>query len=1184
MPVGPSLPIVSVLSQTTVANTSTVTLTITGSGFYAGGASPNVLYMILSETTNFNTFGIPSFSVQSDSQMTCVIPAHTIGNGNYYVLVTTPNGTNSTSPILTYTAPAAIVVSLNPNSCIVGNTTTVTINGSGFWGGMLGGDVIDIFLINGTITTTVTYNPQSVILSDTNIREVFASNLPVGSYNVVVQTSVNYSNGVPFIVNSTPVVLIAPTELQGTAGKDNIHLFWNPVNGATGYKVRIGTSTNSWTGTVVDVGNNINFTLTPANGIITNTAYYIVVSAYNILGDGPNSFEIKRTTFSKYTTQDDVPTSLLGYLPSDLIIGSMPFKVAPIAVGSDDLLDQDYEIAICENSSVITNTIVKSGSEYENLNVTPGYQLISIDDVRSINGYKYYLNQDYYLLNNNIYWTSTSTPTIGVAYNIIYKVAQIVDIIDSNKLTGISGSADPKIRELTFIPQEDATRYVVLYDDPTKIKPRLDIYTSLADLTASINLYAYADIPDYTGYYSYTVTNLISNPSFENTLLGTWSSTVTSSTTLVSGIITQSSNFKQSGLYSALFSATFTTMSNITAGFITANNITNINSSDIYTLSFYYKSISLIFPKAIIREYDQTGAFIAETSLSLTGTNTGIFDRYYSTFTTQSNTDQVQIILGFHSTPLGFPINQQVYFDCIQLENNNKVSLYADSVLDNATINANIIKVLDSSIIGNTSIKFISGYLTTDYEYTPYDQQLVEYQNGNAVKAFGYNFLTRTEEIDRTIYHMVRVVGNKSESLYSNYNILTIPQGYQQAATERMFGGLPDNNIYYLDLLKLAPEDRINYNIYYVEQMYGYEMDNSYFETKQTRWDTILDLCRDTNFETNFSLIYNLEKPMDLKYAEFRNFIKNFNIATTLGSTEAAINTVVNSLTAVNPDILLIRDYDWWLLNGNKILNSNFEDLVNPLHDWLFLNSVTNNSVSSSYSRFGNYSLQQGSLIAGTQKSTTNTFPVEQNKNYSLEFSYYNFTGATITATTTHPLSWNINFYGTTVSLSMSGTYTVTTVNNNVLLNSYYNYTEPIKVGQWVDIIDPTILAPVNASYANLQLNTSFSTSNQFIYFDGFQLESSPTTPFEEFEYYLDDPNYPDIVPPTLFDKNEYAFAVIISIKNPYGFALDKSLIQEAIYKVVPAHIKVYLVWETTAQSIGNFVWDVSNWDEANWQ
>lgn len=72
---------------------------------------------------------------------------------------------------------------------------------------------------------------------------------------------------------------------------------WNTVSGATGYKIKYGTSRGIYTSTT-DVGNVTSANLT---GLNIDTKYYYAVTAYNANGESSPSFEQNATTLSKLT-------------------------------------------------------------------------------------------------------------------------------------------------------------------------------------------------------------------------------------------------------------------------------------------------------------------------------------------------------------------------------------------------------------------------------------------------------------------------------------------------------------------------------------------------------------------------------------------------------------------------------------------------------------------------------------------------------------------------------------------------------------------------------------------------------------------------------------------------------------------------------------------------------------------
>ena len=77
---------------------------------------------------------------------------------------------------------------------------------------------------------------------------------------------------------------------------NSINVSWNAVSGATGYKVKYGTSSGIYTNSV-DVGNVTNSTIT---GLSSGIKYYFAVTSYNASGESTPSFEQSATTLSSY--------------------------------------------------------------------------------------------------------------------------------------------------------------------------------------------------------------------------------------------------------------------------------------------------------------------------------------------------------------------------------------------------------------------------------------------------------------------------------------------------------------------------------------------------------------------------------------------------------------------------------------------------------------------------------------------------------------------------------------------------------------------------------------------------------------------------------------------------------------------------------------------------------------------
>jgi hypothetical protein len=251
---------------------------------------------------------------------------------------------------------------------------------------------------------------------------------------------------------------------------------------------------------------------------------------------------------------------------------------------------------------------------------------------------------------------------------------------------------------------------------------------------------------------------------------------------------------------------------------------------------------------------------------------------------------------------------------------------------------------------------------------------------------------------------------------------------------------------------------------------------------------------------------------------------------------------------------------------GNLILNPSFEE---DLGYWTIPATNITKSMSVEQALYGTHSLKLIASAADTQTCTSDKFPVKELTDYALTFSYYTPVTASISATATiSPLGYAINYYDS--SSALLSTYTPTT-------------TISICTNYWAEITDSNSTSPANAKKANVQISSIYDTVGQTVYLDGIQFEPATATPFEQFDYYLDDPDFPELIPPTLWDKREFANSIILVINNAYGFTLNEDLIRESVLKIIPAHVKVYFNFLSVADSLLPMIWDESMFDEAYW-
>ncbi|MBL8232118.1 MAG: NPCBM/NEW2 domain-containing protein, partial [Bryobacterales bacterium] len=116
------------------------------------------------------------------------------------------------------------------------------------------------------------------------------------------------ASGYSSMVSATPVLVIppptaAPSNLTATPGNTAITLSWGAVQGATGYRVFRGTTSNGQSSTPVATVNGTTFNNT---GLTNGTAYFYKVAAINAGGQGPMSAQASATP----TTGLAAPTGL----------------------------------------------------------------------------------------------------------------------------------------------------------------------------------------------------------------------------------------------------------------------------------------------------------------------------------------------------------------------------------------------------------------------------------------------------------------------------------------------------------------------------------------------------------------------------------------------------------------------------------------------------------------------------------------------------------------------------------------------------------------------------------------------------------------------------------------------------------------------------------------------------------
>src|SRR3989339_883130 len=196
-------PVITTITPNTAVYNQSVTMTITGSGFYAGTNSSDVRGLKVGSTAITT-----AYNVASDTSITGVIIPNTLTSGTYNVVATTGGGDSAGVPYIV-TAPLPVVSAVTPNNGNNNANNTIKIVGNGFFGGV-GSNRVTMIQLTGTSTLTIT-NAYSVI-SDTEIQNsIIPSGFAGGTYDVKVTTgagvSVTSANSKYTLVGiTTPVI------------------------------------------------------------------------------------------------------------------------------------------------------------------------------------------------------------------------------------------------------------------------------------------------------------------------------------------------------------------------------------------------------------------------------------------------------------------------------------------------------------------------------------------------------------------------------------------------------------------------------------------------------------------------------------------------------------------------------------------------------------------------------------------------------------------------------------------------------------------------------------------------------------------------------------------------------------------------------------------------------------------
>ena len=384
-------PTVSGINPSTGSNLTPTVVTITGTNFFAGEGSSSVNNVYLDDPANtMLSLGVASIT---DTVINTAVVSNGVRPGTYNIKVTTTAGTNVTSvQKFTVTTPPPTVTNVYRFGGITVNTAPVTlsITGTGFFGGLAVSDILDIELDTwpthtSALTTSISAGTDNLVYS-----AVFTSGISIGVYNVMVTThgGTNSTSTVKLTLTNAPPPTV--TSVSPSTGS-NSGVTFITIDGTNFYG---GTGANTVTSVNLDDSGNTavilglaSYTDTTINSaIITNG---IKAGAYNVkvttLG-GTNS-----TSSQKFTVTTALPVvNTVSVLGGGSATNTAPFTLAITGSGffggtvSADVLDiqldtsPTYTSAVTNSISVATDSVI-SGASFP-LVVTPGtYNVIVVN-------------------------------------------------------------------------------------------------------------------------------------------------------------------------------------------------------------------------------------------------------------------------------------------------------------------------------------------------------------------------------------------------------------------------------------------------------------------------------------------------------------------------------------------------------------------------------------------------------------------------------------------------------------------------------------------------------------------------------------------------------------------------------------------------------------------------------------
>jgi len=309
-----AVPAVSGLSAYTGSNLAPVTITVTGSNFFAGLSTSTVTEVKLGSTV------LAGYTAVNESTITGVIIPAGLTIGTYDVTVTALGGTSVTSSAdrFTVTTSAPTVSSLSVSTGSNLNPVTISVNGTGFFGGVNANTVTSVKL--GTLTLTA-----GAVPNDSTITGVI---IPAGR-----------------MVGTFDITVAAMGGTSATSVTDQF-VVTTPLPAVGGLSASSGSN------------------LAPATIVVSGTGFFGGVNANTV-----TSVKLGTLTLTAGAATND--STLPGVIiPSGLAIGT--YDVTVTALGGASLPVAQDVFAVTTDLPVVSVITPASGSKLANITVSIG--------------------------------------------------------------------------------------------------------------------------------------------------------------------------------------------------------------------------------------------------------------------------------------------------------------------------------------------------------------------------------------------------------------------------------------------------------------------------------------------------------------------------------------------------------------------------------------------------------------------------------------------------------------------------------------------------------------------------------------------------------------------------------------------------------------------------------------------